>query len=121
MVEALSVPHTHDPRFETFAWRISSGGRSLVYASDVSEPTAELRRFSSGAALLILDGAMWEQRLFTHLTIDKALPEACRWSVASIVLTQIGRTAPDHDQLARRVAALCPRASPAYDGLELPV
>jgi len=121
VVEAVSVPHARDPRFETYAWRISSGGRSLVYASDVAELTPELRGFSSGAALLILDGAMWGKRLFSHLTIDEALPEACRWPVESIVLTQIGRTAPDHDQLVRSIAALCAKARPAYDGLELAV
>jgi phosphoribosyl 1,2-cyclic phosphate phosphodiesterase len=120
-VAALAVPHARDPRFETFAWRISVARQSVVYASDVAYLTGELERFSNGATLLILDGAMWRKRLFSHLTIDEALPIVCRWHVESIILTQIGRTAPPHSQLDRAVAGLCPKARAAYDGLVLTI
>jgi ribonuclease BN (tRNA processing enzyme) len=116
-VEPLEVPHAHDPRFPTFAWRLDAGGRRIVYASDVAELTTRLERFSHGADLLVLDGAMWRRRMFTHLTIDEAVPRVCRWSVGRILLTQIGRTAPPHEELEREVRRLCPRARPAYDGL----
>lgn len=119
MVTALRVPHAHDPRFETYAWRVSDGSRSLVYASDVARLTGELRRFCEGADVLVLDGAMWHRPLFSHLTINQAVPHVCRWPVGSIILTQIGRTVPPHPLLERELAALCPRATPAYDGLEL--
>jgi len=76
---------------------------------------------AQGASVLVLDGAMWRHHLFTHLTADKALPAVCEWDVGRIVLTQIGRTAPTHARLERAVAALCPRARPAYDGLEITV
>ena len=120
-VRALTVPHARDPRFETFAWRVSTGTRSVVYASDVAHLTGELGRFSAGSAALVLDGAMWRKRLFSHLTIDEALPIACSWSTDSIILTQIGRTAPPHRQLQRQVTAHCPKALVAYDGLAVSV
>ncbi|MGZ4186666.1 MAG: MBL fold metallo-hydrolase [Solirubrobacteraceae bacterium] len=120
-VSALIVPHARDPRFETFAWRVCAGRRSVVYASDVAHLTSELERFSAGSAALVLDGAMWHKRLFSHLTIDEALPIACSWPVDSIIVTQIGRTAPPHRQLQRQVAALCPKALVAHDGLAISI
>ena len=116
-LSALTVPHAQDPRFPTYAWRVSASGRSTVYASDVAHLTPELERFSAGATVLVLDGAMWRRRLFSHLTIDEMLPIACSWPVGSIILTQIGRSAPPHAQLQREVAALCPRAHAAHDRL----
>jgi ribonuclease BN (tRNA processing enzyme) len=118
-LRALTVPHSRDPRFPTFAWRVCTATRSVVYASDVAYLTPELERFCAGASLLALDGAMWRRRLFSHLTIDEALPTVCSWSVDSIMLTQIGRSAPPHEQLQRQVTALCPKACAAYDGLVL--
>jgi phosphoribosyl 1,2-cyclic phosphodiesterase len=114
-LSALTVPHAKDPRFPTYAWRVSASGRSIVYASDVARLTPELERFSAGASALVLDGAMWHRRLFSHLTIDEALPIACSWPVGSIILTQIGRSAPPHAQLQREVAVLCPKARAAHD------
>lgn len=118
-VSALVVPHAREPRSTTCAWRVSSATRSVGYASDVAYLTRELEQFCAGAAILILDGAMWRKPLFSRLTIDESLPAACSWSVDSIVLTQIGRTAPQHPRLQRAVAALCPKARAAYDGLSL--
>jgi phosphoribosyl 1,2-cyclic phosphodiesterase len=120
-VSALTVPHARDPRFETFAWRVSTAKRSVVYASDVGRLTSKLECFTAGAAALVLDGAMWRKRLFSHLTIDEALPIACSWSTDSIILTQIGRTAPSHRQLQREVTALCPKALVAHDGLAVSI
>ena len=116
-VSALTVPHAREPRFPTYAWRLSAGTRAVVYASDVAYLTRELERFCVGATVLILDGAMWRKRLFSHLTIDESLPTACSWPVDSIILTQIGRSAPPHAQLQRAVAELCPKALAAHDGL----
>ena len=120
-ISALEVPHAADPRFPTFAWPLGSDATSVVYASDVARLTLELERFSRGATVLVLDGAMWGRPLFTHLRADQALPIVCGWPVQRILLTQIGRTAPAHEQFERQVRGLCPRARPAYDGLELSV
>ena len=120
-VSPIVVPHARDPRFTTYAWRVSAGARSVVYASDIAYLTPELEALCTGATVLVLDGAMWRGRLFSHLAIDQALPTACSWAVDSIILTQIGRTAPPHDDLQRRVAALCAKASAAHDGLAVTV
>ena len=119
-VDAVVVPHAREPNIPTYAWRLRDGEATIVYASDVARPTAELRRFARGATLLVVDGATWGRRIFTHLRIDADLPELCTWPVDRIVLTQIGRSAPPHAELSRAVARLCPRARPAYDGLVLP-
>ena len=93
-----------------------------MYASDVARVTSELTRFSAGAAILILDGAMWRRRrLFSHLTIDEPLPEVCSWSVGSIMLTQMGRSAPPHPQLQREIGVLCSKARATHDGLVVTV
>ena len=116
-LSCVTVPHAQHPRFPTYAWRVSAGARSIVYASDVAHLTPELKRFSAGATILVLDGAMWHRRLFSHLTIDETLPIACSWAVSSIILTQIGGSAPPHAQLQREVAVLCSKARAAHDGL----
>jgi phosphoribosyl 1,2-cyclic phosphodiesterase len=119
VVTGCTVPHAREARYRTFAWRLVLDDTELVYASDVSKLTPALERLSRGASLLVIDGAMWGRQIFTHLRIDRALPELCRWNVKRIVLTQIGKTLPPQTQLEREVADLCGRASPAYDGLEL--
>jgi phosphoribosyl 1,2-cyclic phosphodiesterase len=115
----LAVPHAREPHYPTYAWRLTRGATTLVYASDVARLTGDLERFSSGASLLVVDGAMWRRTLFSHLTIDRELPRLCRWEAARILLTQIGRTAPVHAELLREVRSICARAAPAHDGLEL--
>jgi phosphoribosyl 1,2-cyclic phosphodiesterase len=118
-LRALEVPHAREERFPTFAWRIRQGRQALVYASDVAWLTPELERFSQGASLLVIDGAMWRSQLFSHLTVDRELARLCDWGVERIVLTQIGRTAPPHERLERATRRLCARARPAYDGVVL--
>jgi phosphoribosyl 1,2-cyclic phosphodiesterase len=118
---ALTVPHARERRYPTYAWKVSAGGRTLVYASDVARLTPRLRRFCRGVNLLVIDGAMWRRRPFSHLTIDAELPSMCGWRVDRVLLTQIGKSVPPHERLEREVAKLCPKAAPAYDGLKLPL
>jgi phosphoribosyl 1,2-cyclic phosphodiesterase len=118
-VSAVRVPHALERSIPTFAWRLTAAGRTLVYASDVARLTPALRRFAGGAETLVIDGAMWGRSLFSHLTIDRELPALCEWRVKRILLTQVGKTAPPHSRLTGEVASLCPRASPAYDGLNV--
>jgi hypothetical protein len=118
---ACIVPHARDKRFQTFAWKLTAGDLQIVYASDVAYLTRSLERFCRGASVLVIDGAMWGRQIFTHLTIDRALPELCTWKVGRIILTQMGKTLPPHPTLERQVTARCERAMPAYDGMRLPV
>jgi phosphoribosyl 1,2-cyclic phosphodiesterase len=118
-VTPITVPHARERRFPTYAWRIAASGVRLVYASDVARLTPQLRRFADGADALVIDAAMWGRSLFSHLTIDRELPRLCEWHVARILLTQIGRTVPEHRQLVREARRLCPKALPAYDGMDV--
>jgi phosphoribosyl 1,2-cyclic phosphodiesterase len=117
-----AVPHAGDAdRYPTVAWRLTTSGRSVAYASDLARPTIELREFARSAAVLVVDGATSERRIFSHLRIDEDLPDLCEWPVDRIYLTQIGKSAPQHDRLQRVISDLCPRATPAFDGLEIEV
>lgn len=111
---AVLVPHARD--CPTFAWRLDHAGVVMVYASDVAALTPELRDACRGAAMLVIDGAMWGRSLFSHLRIDAVLPELCGWPVERIVVTHIGRSAPVHEDLEQHLSRLCPRALAAYDG-----
>lgn len=113
---AVEVPHARDGRFPTYAWRLTDGDATVVYASDVAAPTGDLARFSAGADLLVVDGAMYGRSMFSHLRVDRDLPVICGWEVDRILLTQIGSTAPPHARFADVVAQLCDRAAPAFDG-----
>jgi hypothetical protein len=55
------------------------------------------------------------------LAIEEALPRVCSWTVDSIMLTQIGRSALPHSQLQREVAGLRPKASAACDKLAVTI
>lgn len=110
----VAVRHAEDT--PTFAWRLD-GPTSLVYASDLAQLCDDLRGVSESADVLVVDGAMWGRTLHSHLRIDEALEQLCGWSVGRIIITQIGRSAPPHDELAGAVGQRCERAEPAYDGL----
>lgn len=125
-VTAVEVPHARDGRFPTYAWRFTARSTdgdttTVLYSSDVAAPTDELARFSAGADLLVVDGAMYGRSIFSHLRVDRDLPVICGWEVDRILLTQIGRTAPAHTRFADIVAQLCDRAAPAFDGLQIEV
>jgi ribonuclease BN (tRNA processing enzyme) len=111
------VPHARDPGTPTLAWRITTRDGKLVYASDVARPEPGLAQLARGADVLVIDGATYRRTIFSHLRIDRDLPKVCGWRVKRVFLTQIGRSAPPHEELVRIVAELCPRAVPAYDGL----
>ena len=71
IVQALEVPHADDPDYPTYAWRLRGVVGTLVYASDVARLTAGLRRFVTGADVLVVDGATWRRTIFSHLRIDR--------------------------------------------------
>lgn len=114
------IPHSRDPKFPTFAWKLQSA-KTIVYASDMAYLTPKFKRFCSGADYLIVDGATWKRKIFTHLRIDQDLPTICRWPVGKIIFTQIGKSVPPHGQLTKTVRKICLKATPAYDGMTLSI
>lgn len=111
----IVVPHAAD--CTTLAWRIAHGRKTVVYASDI----ARLDRRLAGCDLLILDGATWKRRIFTHLEVASAARVVTRWSVGRVLFTQLGRSTPDHSTLDRWLRTLDPRFGAAYDGLQVDV
>jgi len=116
-ISALAVPHALD--CTTYAWRLDHRSGSLVYASDVARLTPELASFSAGSDLLVIDGAMWCRKIYTHLEIQSALPVLGRWPVRRVLFTQLGRSTPPHGRLEAWLRARAPHVGAAYDGLEL--
>lgn len=115
----LLVPHARD--CTTFAWRIECGNASIVYASDVARLTRSLEMLCENCDLLVLDGAMWRRRIYTHLEIAATVHVVKRWSARRILFTQLGRSTPDHAVLDRWLRGIDPRIGAAYDGLEIEV
>ncbi len=117
---AIEVPHALSENFPTFAWKIEDKlKKTIVYASDIGLITTSFSRFCQNIDLLILDGAMWEKKIFSHIRIDQELKEICTWDIKKILLTHIGKTAPPHETLRRRLKFICRKAFPAFDGMKV--
>jgi len=114
-ITPLTVPHARD--CTTLAWRLESRDSSIVYASDVARLTPGLRELADRCDLLVLDGAMWQRTIFTHLEIQAAAPIVATWPVRRVLFTQLGRSTPDHAVLDAWLHAFDPRFGAAYDGL----
>jgi len=116
-ITPLSVPHARD--CSTLAWRLDCAGRSIVYASDVARLTRGLHDLADRCDLLVLDGAMWQRSIFTHLEIQATAPVIATWPVRRVLFTQLGRSTPAHEVLDAWLHAVDPRFAAAYDGLGL--
>jgi phosphoribosyl 1,2-cyclic phosphodiesterase len=118
-ITPVIVPHARD--CTTLAWRLDQAGISIVYASDIARLTAGLASLCDACDLLVLDGAMWQRRLFTHLEIQSTVPIVARWPVRRVLFTQLGRSTPPHDELDRWLHDADPRFGAAHDGFELQI
>lgn len=116
-ITPLAIPHARD--CTTFAWRLVRGATSIVYASDVARLTPALAALADRCDLLVLDGATWRRRIFTHLEVGAAAAVVARWPVGRVLFTQLGRSTPPHGTLDRWLRAVDPKLGAAYDGLEL--
>jgi ribonuclease BN (tRNA processing enzyme) len=119
MILPILVPHSIQPGFPTFAFRIKAKKKIIIYASDVAETVPNLRKTIEGADVLIIDGAMWKKKIKSHLEVTESLPELCKAKVKKIYLTQIGKTAPPHRIFRKKIKRLCSKAEPAHDGLKI--
>lgn len=120
-ISALEVPHSYSLKFPTFAWKLNYGFKSVVYASDISSLTEKFKKFCQGVDVLIIDGATWKRKIFTHLRVDKDLPQICKWKVGRVILTQIGKSAPPHEEFKKEIFKICLKAIPAFDGMKLSI
>lgn len=119
-IYAIEVPHARSNNFPTFAWKIEDKlKKTIVYASDIAIITKSFARFCQNIDLLIIDGAMWKKKIFSHIRIDQEIKQMCTWNVEKIFLTHIGKTAPPHEILQKKLQALCAKAFPAFDGMNI--
>lgn len=132
---ALDVMHsTLHPRDGTLLYRITAGGRSVVFATDVEmrEPGSEAEqrfiRFSRGADVLIHDAQYSEtdygaapRRGYGHSTPAMAARVAKAAAVGRLVLFHHDPDYADAEVLAQRDAAraIFPRSETAREGVEI--
>lgn len=117
-ITPLRVPHSFSPKFPTFAWKLI-GSKTVVYASDIAKLTDKFKRICWGIDILIIDGSTWKRKIYSHLRVDKDLPEICKMNVKKIIFTQIGKSVPPHTQFQKEITNICPKAMAAYDGLSI--
>lgn len=114
----LEVPHSFSAKFPTFVWKFRQA-KTVVYASDIAALTEKFKTFCKGADLLIIDGATWRRKIFSHLRVDESLPEICRWNIGKIILTQIGKSVPKYEDFEKEVKKICSRVRPGFDGMKI--
>jgi phosphoribosyl 1,2-cyclic phosphate phosphodiesterase len=94
--------------------RIDEAGKSLVYAIDYSDMTADMTTLYQGADVMISD-CLTRQPHPTHAHLDAVLGWARELRVGQVYLTHMGNGL-DYRTLC---AELPDWAAPAYDGLEI--
>jgi len=118
-ITPFPVKHSLQKGFPTFGFYFQFPKTSFIYASDVGSFDKKAERLMQKADILILDGAMWKQKMIAHLDITEILPKICRWKNKKIIFTHIGKTAPDYKKLKLEIKKICPKALPAFDNMVL--
>ncbi|MEU0518733.1 MBL fold metallo-hydrolase [Streptosporangium sp. NPDC006007] len=87
--EVTAAPMNHP--VETYAFRVSHGGRSVVYSGDTGE-SAELVKLASGADMLLCEASFLDRPGLPtglHLNGRQAAEHAARADVGTLVLTHL--------------------------------
>jgi phosphoribosyl 1,2-cyclic phosphate phosphodiesterase len=107
-VRAVDQPHG---AIVTAGLRFEAGGRSIVYSTDVSELTPEMRRLFAGTDLWIVDAL--RRRLHpSHASLSEALGWIAEVSPRRALLTHMDQSMDYRALLAELPAGV----EPAYDG-----
>ena len=116
----FEVRHSIQKGFPTLGFKFYfSDGYKLTYISDAGGWDNKVQHLIFSSDILILDGAMWDKKLISHLDIKEITPRAKNWGIKKLIFTQIGRTAPHYEILKKELRKIWPDALPAYDGLEI--
>lgn len=110
------VKHSMQKGYPTYGFLF---GKQLAYASDVAGWNKKTEKIMQQAETLIIDGAMWQVTMPAHLTLPDIIPLLCPWPNKRLIFTQIGNTAPDYEILKEEIEKRCPKALPAYDGMQI--
>ena len=87
-------------KFPTFAYRFDS----ILYAEDMEAIPKESEQYFKNLNLLILDAAMYfGKKIRGHLNTEQALAIIQAYKPTKAILTQIGRTYPDHYKARKRI------------------
>ena len=103
----------HGPAKST-GFRFEADGKSLVYATDFSEITADMVKTFKGCDLLVVD-CLRERPHPTHAHLDMALDLARRCKARKTVLTHLDKSM-DYKRVSTKVPA---GVIVGYDGLEV--
>ena len=113
-------PFPTGSKFPTFAYRFDS----ILYAEDMEAIPKESEKYFKNLDLLIIDAAMYfDKKIRGHLNTEQALQIIKQYKPKKAILTQIGRTYPDHYKAQKRVDEYCKandiisEVKLAYDGM----
>lgn len=93
-VEAFPVPHAAE--LQCFAYRVSGGGRSVLYSGDAAW-TDGFRQWAKGVDLFVCECSTFETRLDLHISYPEIAAQAQSLGCRRLVLSHLGR-----EPLARR-------------------
>jgi phosphoribosyl 1,2-cyclic phosphate phosphodiesterase len=110
-LEHIEMPH--GPTFST-GFRLEADGKSVVYATDFSEITAEMVACFENADILVCDCLRRDPHP-THAHLGMALELQRRCKAKQLVLTHLDKSM-DYDSLVQEVPK---RVTVGFDGLEM--
>lgn len=112
-IQIQSSQMPHGPAQST-AFRFDQGGKSIAYATDFSEVTAEMVALFSGVDLLVVD-CLRRQPHPTHANLETAIALGQRCDAGQTVLTHLDKSM-DYKTLA---AEIPDKFVVGFDGLEI--
>lgn len=64
----------HDPSFDTFAIKLTSGGKSIIVATDIANIDNKLLNEFEKATLIIFDGTFLAKSAYNHICLKESVP-----------------------------------------------
>ena len=96
----------------------------VVYAADMEAIPPESEKYFENADLMIIDAAMYfDRKIRGHMNTEQALQLVKKFKPKKAILTQIGKTYPDHYKVQKRIDEYCKLygistdVKLAYDGM----
>lgn len=103
----------------TFGYQLKSGRTKIVMATDVYQIPSAAQKYFKNADFCLIDAAGWGRSIINHHDVLKFLEQSRNWGIKKILLTQVGRLVPPHNEANRYLAQYFSNASLAYDGMKI--
>jgi ribonuclease BN (tRNA processing enzyme) len=134
-IEIAHVLHNSHPRLGVLIFRVSQGGRSMVYATDIESPDgfeAAISAFVAGTGLLVHDSQYFERDYFSaaqpragfgHSTVAMAARNAGQCGVRRLFLFHFDPNYSDAllDEMLAQAREIFPGSSLAQEGKKITI